>query len=192
MFQWMEKALLKKGLKKYEISNFAMQGRQSRHNSAYWEGKNVLGFGLSAHSYLKTRIGHSSTPPPAYGIRFWNSPHLKTYTKQAREVCEKSPLDNLPSSQKEILKLHEALTDFCHTRLRRKAGFSLGELFSLFPREVEQKILPQLVELKALKYLKKTGEFFHLTTKGELLSNPVFLQLTFLEKDFSFLSIPHK
>ena len=43
--------LQKKGFKRYEISNFAFTGYESRHNSAYWTGQKYLGFGLGAHSF---------------------------------------------------------------------------------------------------------------------------------------------
>ena len=39
----------------YEISNLALPGKESKHNSAYWEGKPYLGFGPSAHSFSGTK-----------------------------------------------------------------------------------------------------------------------------------------
>ena len=39
------------GFEHYEISNFALPGFQSRHNSSYWTGEPYLGFGPGAHSY---------------------------------------------------------------------------------------------------------------------------------------------
>ena len=186
MFHWIAKALLKQGLLKYEISNFARKGRESRHNRAYWEGKDMLGFGLSAHSYLKTLPGEHNLRTD-YGLRFWNSPNLKTYIQQVREgSCTQSPVDNLPDRQKEFLKIHEALTDFCHTRLRKKEGFLLKELFHFFPQEVLKQLLPRLFKLKKQNYLESIEDRFCLTTKGEVLSNLVFLQLTFLKKDIIF------
>lgn len=43
--------LSKNGLKRYEISNFSLEGYESKHNSAYWTGLGYLGFGLGAHSF---------------------------------------------------------------------------------------------------------------------------------------------
>lgn len=47
LMERMEKA----GLQHYEISNFALPGHLSRHNTSYWEGVPYLGIGPSAHSY---------------------------------------------------------------------------------------------------------------------------------------------
>lgn len=43
--------LEKKGFDHYEISNFARNGKVSRHNTRYWKGESYLGFGPCAHSY---------------------------------------------------------------------------------------------------------------------------------------------
>ncbi len=45
------------GLAQYEISNFARTGSESRHNLKYWRRQPYLGFGLDAHSMLRTRAG---------------------------------------------------------------------------------------------------------------------------------------
>ena len=37
---------------KYEISNFARDGKASRHNLKYWQLDDYLGFGAAAHSYF--------------------------------------------------------------------------------------------------------------------------------------------
>ncbi|NCQ19431.1 MAG: radical SAM family heme chaperone HemW, partial [Ignavibacteria bacterium] len=50
----------------YEVSNFALKGFECRHNLAYWQYKNYLGFGTSAHSFVN-------------GKRWWNYSPLKFY-----------------------------------------------------------------------------------------------------------------
>ncbi|MEJ5167408.1 MAG: coproporphyrinogen-III oxidase family protein, partial [Thermoanaerobaculia bacterium] len=60
--------LKKKGYIHYEISNFAKEGFQCRHNLGYWKGKKYMGFGPSAHSFLKN-------------FRFKNTENLEIYIK---------------------------------------------------------------------------------------------------------------
>ena len=50
----------------YEISNFALPGRRSSHNSAYWTGTPYLGLGASAHSYDGRVRRHNPADMAAY------------------------------------------------------------------------------------------------------------------------------
>lgn len=50
-FKLMTQLLFANEYEHYEISNFALQGSRSRHNSSYWQGKPYYGFGPSAHSF---------------------------------------------------------------------------------------------------------------------------------------------
>lgn len=61
-YQKLAEFLQKNGLKRYEISNFALSGYESRHNSLYWTGEKYIGFGLGAHSFdgEKTRTANAS------------------------------------------------------------------------------------------------------------------------------------
>ena len=59
-------ALQKAGYRHYEISNFALEGYEAKHNSAYWRHVPYAGFGPGAHSFVDMR-------------RQWNEPDLKKY-----------------------------------------------------------------------------------------------------------------
>ena len=58
--------LEKNGYIRYEISNFARKGFESKHNLNYWNNEEYYGFGLSAHGYLE-------------GVRYSNFCNLQDY-----------------------------------------------------------------------------------------------------------------
>jgi oxygen-independent coproporphyrinogen-3 oxidase len=51
MYRLLLKTMAQNGLIRYEISNFARPGKESRHNLKYWRDCNYLGFGPAAHTY---------------------------------------------------------------------------------------------------------------------------------------------
>ena len=51
MYDYIADRLQKAGFVHYEVSNFALSGFRSRHNSRYWDGTPYLGLGAGAHSY---------------------------------------------------------------------------------------------------------------------------------------------
>jgi oxygen-independent coproporphyrinogen III oxidase len=52
MFEWSRDRLRAEGFEHYEVSNWAREGRQCRHNLAYWHNETWLGLGAGAHSHL--------------------------------------------------------------------------------------------------------------------------------------------
>ena len=56
----------------YEVSNFALPGYESKHNSAYWNGTPYIGIGAGAHSYIGD-------------IRSWNADELEAYIRGIKE-----------------------------------------------------------------------------------------------------------
>ncbi len=69
------RALEEEGLSRYEVSNYARPGEESRHNLAYWEGRAYLGLGPSAASMLegegggRLRLACASTTEAVAGAR---------------------------------------------------------------------------------------------------------------------------
>lgn len=165
MFRLIEAELEKIALHKYEISNFARAGFESRHNLVYWNDQNYWGLGVSAHSYDPT-----SGP---FGERFWNNKDLRTYLGQ----CEGK---NVPVDQRELLQKHEALTDFNHMFLRTRIGLSPAAVRNKFGEASADRVQGLLRTLEQEGFLDQVGDRFRLTAKGEILSNQVFEKLTFL------------
>jgi oxygen-independent coproporphyrinogen III oxidase len=164
MFEMIEDRLKTIDLRKYEISNFAKPGAESRHNMVYWQDESYWGIGLSAHSYDREAGAH--------GERFWNTKDLKVYAQQSLEPI-------LPSKQRETLESHEAMTDFCHIFLRTRKGLPKAALRNKFGVEADR-VLHEIDGLLKDGLLIRKGDSFSLSHNGEMLSNQVFEKLTFL------------
>lgn len=165
MFDLIETQLKSIGIEKYEISNFAKPGFESKHNLVYWNDQSYWGIGVSAHSY--------DAQAGPFGERFWNTKDIFKYGQQ-------STSRELPAEQRERLLKHEAMTDFCHMFLRTKSGFSTAALRNKFDAFSADLILTEAESLLREGLLEANGERFRLTSKGELISNQVFERLTFL------------
>ncbi len=66
MYAHLATAMRRAGYEHYEISNFALLGRRSRHNSAYWTGIPYLGLGAAAHSFDGSTRSHNPADIAAY------------------------------------------------------------------------------------------------------------------------------
>ena len=181
MFEQIETQLASIGLAKYEISNFAKPGMESRHNSVYWRDENYWGLGLSSHSYSR-RAGPQ-------GMRFWNPKALTAYAHQVES--QGVGFDAiLPADQFEKLQAHEALTDYCHMFLRTMQGLPEGALRQRFSPQVASLVQPHLERLLKGRWIALDHGHWRLTSSGQLVSNKVFEELTFLAPDLEPISKP--
>lgn len=177
MFDIIASELASNGFQQYEISNFALPGFESRHNLLYWVDEPYWSLGLSSHSYTKES---------SWGTRYWNLNTIGDYQKQilAFEGQEfTSPTSHLPDNQYEVLEMHQALTDFCHTSMRLMRGLNLEQLSSKFPPSICQKVDTIMNGLKEKAWVQHDNGHWSLTRNGLVLSNKVFQELTFLKGD---------
>jgi oxygen-independent coproporphyrinogen-3 oxidase len=143
------------GIAQYEISNFAKNGFESKHNLKYWTRQPYLGLGVDAHSMLR---GKSSE-----AVRFANPDSLPKYL--AGEKGERSEISGQTV-------LEESL--FLGLRLNR--GVNADDLKSRFGTDAFAEYERRLAELTADGLLEQRGATFRLTSRGRLLSNEVFQQ----------------
>lgn len=148
------------GYEHYEISNFCLPGKYSRHNSSYWTGKVYLGCGASAHSYN----GNS---------RQWNVASLARYM-QGIESCQ-------PDFELEELDLYTRYNDFIITSLRTAWGMSLPRLEKEFGKELYDYCLKQAMPHLQQQTLQQTGDILKLTEKGIFISDGIMSDLLWVE-----------
>ncbi|MDE6310413.1 MAG: radical SAM family heme chaperone HemW [Muribaculaceae bacterium] len=107
MYEHLCESLADAGFEHYEISNFALPGRKSRHNSAYWTGTPYLGLGPGAHSL------------DAGGVRRFNPSDIRAYT---------APDGPFPICVIDEEDSRDRLNDKLITALRTAHGLNLAEL----------------------------------------------------------------
>jgi oxygen-independent coproporphyrinogen-3 oxidase len=195
MFQIIEAELNTAGVACYEVSNFARPGFESQHNLLYWTDGAYWGLGIGSHSYLP----NWATPHSQWGARFWNPASIAAYRREIQTARGIQFWNLLPEARREILKLHELLTDFCHTSLRRVAGLSYRSIVEKFGEPIAATLIQEfhcrlaphceagLVRQLGPKDPPEEGGW-QLTIRGRTLADRVFESLTFLEGDK--LSLP--
>lgn len=137
MQQYITDAARQNGYQHYEISNYALPGRHSRHNSAYWTMTPYLGLGASAHSYDGS-------------VRRINPANIKKY------MSALSAGETAAETEEETID--EIFNDYIITGLRTAAGLHIDPLRDKFP----QHYIAGLLEAAAP--LIKSG---HLTLSGD-------------------------
>ncbi|HVT97007.1 MAG TPA: hypothetical protein VHE33_05835, partial [Acidobacteriaceae bacterium] len=143
------------GLAQYEISNFARTGCESRHNLKYWRRQPYLGFGLDAHSMLRT----SARVP----LRFATTDDLDVYLKDSGWETPRR------------LDREEELEEAWFLGLRLNEGVSLGALRQEFSSSAVREFLSTIAELEDEGLITfAEGDRVALTARGRLLSNDVF------------------
>ena len=144
------------GFEQYEISNFALNGAYSRHNTSYWNGSKYLGLGPSAHSYD--------------GIsRQWNVSDIYRYSRAIQ--------NGSLNFEREVLTEKDRLNDYLITRLRTKWGISLRDISRDFGETAARQ-----TEISAHSYLQsgllqQHGDVITLSRNGIMVSDEIMLAL---------------
>ncbi|MGE5409477.1 MAG: radical SAM family heme chaperone HemW [Clostridiales bacterium] len=140
------------GFKQYEVSNYAKEGFQCRHNMAYWHYIDYLSFGPSAHSFVN-------------GKRWWNYSSLRKYITEINSG--KSAIAN-----SETLSSEQMLSEYVMLALRSN-GLNITSLKEKFG---DQWINEKYEYLKALQrrgLLYFENSLIQLTSKGYSLCDEI-------------------
>jgi putative oxygen-independent coproporphyrinogen III oxidase len=145
------------GFQHYELSNFALDGFQSKHNSSYWDGTPYLGIGPGAHSYNGK-------------CRRFNVSSIQKYL----DGCTKGSVFR----ETEVLDSTTRYNDYVVTRMRRIAqGMDMKELSSLFGENLVDYCLKNAHKSLQNETLERIGESLKLTRKGLFIADTVFSDL---------------
>ncbi len=149
------RALVRAGYRHYEISNFALPGKEARHNLRYWLRRPVLSAGLAAH-------GHS-------GRRRWAAPDdLPAYLAAAEA-------GRLPRAWSRSLDAAEVLKEQLMLGLRLARGVARDRVEAC--GNAVPPFRERLAEFLALGLAREVGGRVRLTPRGWLVSNELFAAL---------------
>jgi oxygen-independent coproporphyrinogen III oxidase len=143
------------GISQYEISNFAREGCESKHNLKYWTRQPYFGFGVDAHSML------NSSTEDTDAVRFAPGDSLERYMRGA-------------ALQRTAVSRREALEESFFLGLRLTRDVNLLELAAKFGGEAVGTASAAIASLVEDGLMERRGEFIRLTSRGRLLSNEVF------------------
>lgn len=134
MYNLIIKYLKKHKYNHYEISNFSLDGFESKHNTSYWNNEEYYGFGLGASGYID-------------GFRYENTRNLNKY------------LNGIYHKNEELLSIDDKMYDEVMLGLRKIKGINLKEFKDKYGVELSNKFyIDDLVKNKEL--IVKNGYLF--------------------------------
>ncbi len=147
--------LTEHGFDQYEVSNFCKPGFECEHNLSYWEHKNYIGFGPSAHSFVDNK-------------RWWNFSSLKMYIE---EILKKGKAIR----GSEDLSVGELQQEFIMLALRSK-GLNLSDIEKIYGNEWISNNQDYLNRLIKDGYIIRSDNFIKFTKTGYLLCDEILLK----------------
>ena len=159
-FRYLSENLKSNGFEHYEISNFALKGYHSKHNSNYWSQKKYLGIGPSAHSFN----GNS---------RQWNISNNKEYITRM--------FNDLSTFEIEYLDNNTIFNEYLMTSLRTSSGADIKYITDHFGEGAMSTILEILYTYYPDNYFKIKEGFLILTEQGLFISDKIISDLFILD-----------
>lgn len=156
MYQLLVERMKEAGYEHYEISNFALPGYHSRHNSAYWDGTPYLGLGAAAHSFDGK-------------VRRYNPADLQKYLDRINE-------DGV-AYEEEQLTTDELYDETVMLALRTSRGLDTAIVHDRFGQEVYDYLMAQARPHIDAGYLTALGGWLRLTPQAVMLSDAIIRDL---------------
>ena len=142
------------GFLRYEISNYAKNGFECKHNKRYWKRDNYLGIGLGAASFIEN-------------TRYKNTEWLDEYLIE-NKYLEKNEIQNLSKE--------ECMEEFMFLGLRMTKGISKTEFKETFGVLVEDVYGKVIEKLTSQGLIQTKDDFISLTDYGLDVSNSVWVE----------------
>ena len=150
-FLQVHNSLTAAGFEHYEVSNYALNGFRSKHNSSYWQGVEYLGIGPGAHSFNGA-------------MRRWCEQPIEEYVKGVEYGAE-------------VLTECDRLNEYVMTSLRCAEGLSLDRIEQEFGLDKRQKVEREMVNGGVTELLINDNGNLRILPENMLLSDMVIAAL---------------
>ncbi len=154
MYELMLDKTAAKGYTQYEISNFSLPERESKHNSKYWRCEPVFAFGVSAHSF--------------------DGQTRRANERDTNKYVSLVENNESPVVFEETLSAKQLSSEFAFLNLRMANGLDLDEYKRRFGADLNEEFSQDLDRLKEAQLIEFDENRLKLTRKGFLFSNEVF------------------
>lgn len=166
MYDTLIDTLTAAGYDHYEISNFALPGHRSRHNSSYWKGLPYIGIGAAAHSYDRRS-------------RSWNVDDIDQYIGFYEGKSEKEKVKGVGEDFFGAVRTFETIDertrydDLIVTALRTREGIDLSQLSPAQAAYLRRQAAPYV----SSGCLRLAGNHLALTRQGIYISDSIMADL---------------
>lgn len=159
MYYMTKEILAEAGYNRYEISNYALQGLECKHNTVYWRRGNYLGLGVGAASLIDE-------------VRFSNTSDMTAYMTDAGTHSVHCNYEELTEA--------DAMAEFMFLGLRMMEGVSTQAFYEAFGKDIMEvygKVLDKNIELGLLEGYEHNSQVnYRLTTHGIDISNTIMAE----------------
>ena len=154
MYDLTTRFLPQQGFGRYEISNYAREGKKSLHNCRYWQSEPYVGLGAAAHSYYE-------------GVRTANIEDVRQYIERIRQGLS-------PAAHTEKTDNRTAMAEYCFLALRTSEGIRPADFAQRFRADFNQCFGRQVQILTKQGLLEVSPDAVRLSELGMKYGNQVF------------------
>lgn len=156
-FEFVIDYLCSQGYQRYEISNYAKKGYESRHNLSYWNYRDTLGAGAAAVYTFQ-------------GKRVENVSSVKKYIELVQSGC-------FPYGEETILSPEEEQVEFIMMNMRKAEGLSNNNYKNRFGKNIEEEYGNWIKKYRDMGLMEVDLDRYYLTKRGLNLSNTILAEL---------------
>lgn len=156
MYKYLTKKFEESGYERYEISNYALSGFESKHNLKYWNQEQYLGFGSNASSFFG-------------GVRSANVKEIDEYIEKINNNCTVKDDNSYEDLDKEALQ-----KEYVMLALRKIDGVNKNKFKTRYKEDIHDVFAKEIVELKKDNLLVENDTNIYLSQRGLEVANIVW------------------